>query len=350
MTRKLDVPEKESKDSMEKNKNNPVEGRLGIPSLTETEPHTKFTRRKTNYGFERLGITSDTESESDKPVSDISEKQKPPPLPIAAPPITVSPILKEITEQAGVAEAVEAVEPEHRYAVSNKLSKCKVILARKKTKKILLLAGIPVITLTLILWPSSDDGKTTPQSASATDQSHSNHAAGNAAKPVVVRIPQHAEPEQAIPAAMPAKSTSREIFEFPAEMKPEPETAAPVPAPAAPPQKPDKPKDTAPKPPAKTASVITVAPSRLGLRLGGIMRGSNGNIALINNRSVRVGQTVNNAKIVHIGDFSVEVELDGKRYLVAISSAPHEPSDEDEDESSDSDDDEAESTTEDEEE
>ena len=79
------------------------------------------------------------------------------------------------------------------------------------------------------------------------------------------------------------------------------------------------------------------------------MRGSDGKIALLNNRPVKVGQTVNNAKVVHIGDFSIEVELKGRRYLVGIfSSPPEKTSDKDEDESSDSDDDETKSKTEDE--
>ncbi len=344
---------------MEKNKNNPVEGRLGIPSPTKTKPHTKSTRKKTNYGFERLGIISDTEPESDKPVSELPEKQKIPLPPTnAAQPIAVSPVSKEITGQS---ESSETPKTEHRYAISGKLARYKNILARRKTKKILLLTGIPVIAMTLILWISFDDVETTPQSASATDQSHSDQAArkhvtGNTAKPTkpaLVKIPQHTESEQAIPAETPATSTIHEVLKFLSKMEPEPKTITPVPAQVEPSQKPDKPKDADPKPVVKTAPIIALAPQRLGIRLGGIMRGADGKIALINNRSVKVGQTVNNAKVVHIGDFSVEVELDGKRYLVAISSTPPVKTsngDKDESSDSDSDDDEAESETEEEEE
>ncbi|MCK4624668.1 MAG: hypothetical protein KAV00_05100, partial [Phycisphaerae bacterium] len=219
--------------------------------------------------------------------------------------------------------------------------------------------GIPVIALTLILWLSLGGEETAPQVASATHvtklaskpSQNPPEIAKRPTKPVIVKMPQHTESEPAIPAETPAKLAIREVLKFPAEMEPEPKTITPVPAQAAPPQRPDKPKDADPEPVVKTAPVIALAPARLGLRLGGIMRGADGKIALINNRSVKVGQTVNNAKVVHIGDFSVEVELDDKRYRVAISSPPPEKTwDEDEDESSDSDDDGDESETEDEEE
>ena len=367
------MSEKEAEDPMEKKINNPVEGRLGIPSLTGTEPHTKFTKRNTNYGVERLGITSGEEPKPDKPASELSKKQKTPaPCTVAAQSIAVSPVSKEM---AGQSEPAEAVETKHRYSISSKLSKCKIILGRRKTKRILLLTGIPVIALGLLLWFCLDGGETAPQIASAT------HATGGTAKspqnsletaerptkhepgenaarqpevspasPTTEKMRQHPRSGEAISTATPTRSAFREVFKFLAKMKSKPETTVPAPTQAALPPKPDKPQDANPVPAAKKASVITLASSQLGLKLGGIMRGPNGKIALINNRSVRVGQTVNNAKVVHIGEFSVEVELKGQRYLVGISSAQtqNHTSNEYKDESSDSDDDETESKTKDE--
>jgi len=49
------------------------------------------------------------------------------------------------------------------------------------------------------------------------------------------------------------------------------------------------------------------------------MHGSGRPVAIINNRSVKVGQTVNNAKVIRISQFSVELERDGQRFLVGVS-------------------------------
>ncbi len=340
---------------MEKKKNNPVEGRLSIPSPTGTGPHAKFTKRNTNYGVERLGITSDAEPKTEEPVWELSEKPKPPaPHTVVVEPITILPASKEVPRQA---ESPEAMGTKHRYSISSKLSEYKSILGRRKIKTILLFAGIPVIVLTLLLWLCIGGEETVPQSASAT---HVTKVASktepkmNPASPTAEKMRQHPESGRAISAATPARSTLREIFNLLAETKPAPETTAAVPAQAAPPPKPDKPQDADPEPVVKKVPIIAVAPAWLGFKLSGIMRGPKGRTAFINNRPVRVGQTINDAKVVHIGDFSVEVELKGRRYLVGISSPPSERAPvevevEDENKSSDSDDDKAKSKTKDEE-
>ncbi len=372
---------------MEQKKDNPVEGRLGIPSPTRTEPHAKFTKRNTNYGIERLGITSDAEPKSTEPVLPLSEKQKTPtPHTGADKPITILPVLKEIVRQS---ESSEPAEIKHHYSISSKPARYKIILGRKKIKTILLLSGIPVIALVLLLWLCLDGGETAPQVAAAIEQSPSDqpvvrHVTRNAAKspqnsletaerptkhgpvtprkyvtrqptkspasPTTEQMQKHPESGQAGPTVTLAKSAFREAFGFLAEMKTKPETTAPVPAKAAPPPRLDEPKKADPKPVVRRIAAIASASNQLGIKLGGIMSGHDGKVAIINNRSVKVGQTVDNAKLVHIGDFSVEVELNGKRYLIGISSSqPKKASDKDEDDkdkSSDSDDDEKESKTE----
>ena len=42
-------------------------------------------------------------------------------------------------------------------------------------------------------------------------------------------------------------------------------------------------------------------------------------MAIINNRCVGVGKTVRNAKVVRIGDFWVELEHEGRRFVVGVS-------------------------------
>jgi hypothetical protein len=67
----------------------------------------------------------------------------------------------------------------------------------------------------------------------------------------------------------------------------------------------------------KTVSAFRVAPP--GISVSGIIQGPEGPVAMINNRIVVVGDTVNKHKVVRIGKTSVELERDGKRFLVGIS-------------------------------
>ena len=50
------------------------------------------------------------------------------------------------------------------------------------------------------------------------------------------------------------------------------------------------------------------------------MRGPAGPVAIINNRTVKVGQTVNDAKVIRIEQFAVELELKGRRFMVGVAS------------------------------
>jgi hypothetical protein len=56
-----------------------------------------------------------------------------------------------------------------------------------------------------------------------------------------------------------------------------------------------------------------------GIRCTGVFQQPTGSIATINGRFLRVGDRANGAKVVRISPMSVEMELDGKRFLVAIS-------------------------------
>jgi len=48
------------------------------------------------------------------------------------------------------------------------------------------------------------------------------------------------------------------------------------------------------------------------------MNGPNGGLAIINGRPVREGETVAGAKVVRIGNRTVEVEINGRRATVGM--------------------------------
>lgn len=56
------------------------------------------------------------------------------------------------------------------------------------------------------------------------------------------------------------------------------------------------------------------------IELSCIMCGVTDAIAIINNKVVRVGQTVSNAKVIRIDQAVVELERDGRRFLIQVAS------------------------------
>jgi hypothetical protein len=67
-----------------------------------------------------------------------------------------------------------------------------------------------------------------------------------------------------------------------------------------------------------------------GIRLTTIIQQSGGNLAHINGRLVHVGQMVRGAQVMAIHDTTVEMELDGERFIVGFgTNAPPPPEDED---------------------
>jgi len=106
-----------------------------------------------------------------------------------------------------------------------------------------------------------------------------------------------------------------------------PATASKKPAePKAPsPTTPVEPADP-PAPPASDADTDTARPvpkpatphAASKLRLTAIMRGPDGNVAIINGGLYRKGQTVKGATIVRIGQYEVELIADGKRFTIRI--------------------------------
>ena len=112
--------------------------------------------------------------------------------------------------------------------------------------------------------------------------------------------PGEAMPRQADGATQPATA--------PAQAS-EPPPAQPGPAPATQPSAAG---------PAKPAPDPSDAPDASKLRVTAIMRGPDGNVALINGGLYREGQTIQGALIVRIGQYEVELTANGKRFTIRI--------------------------------
>ncbi len=125
------------------------------------------------------------------------------------------------------------------------------------------------------------------------------------------------------PTTMPASDAAAAM---PADLAEQAAAQSPTTMPAAPASGGIQPSDGAGK--AATASPATrpadpafrMAPS--GYSLGAIMRGANGNLAVINGKPVGEGAVVRGAKVIQIQPLSVELELDGQRFTVGLGRQP----------------------------
>jgi hypothetical protein len=119
--------------------------------------------------------------------------------------------------------------------------------------------------------------------------------------------PTIAPPEQAPVAAVVAPSPS---------IVPEPPTPAPSPSPAAQTKAPRAGKPATPRP--APAAEATPAPKKGELHLNAISRQNGQPVALLNDRLVREGDVFDGVRVIHIGESSIEVEVDGRRKTVGF--------------------------------
>jgi hypothetical protein len=117
---------------------------------------------------------------------------------------------------------------------------------------------------------------------------------------------------QAGEATSPVKTPSAPSIATPAAPAPAATPAAP--SPAAAPAKPAAPAAA----PAKPAPETSDDPDPSKLRVTAIMRGPDGNVALINGGLYREGQTIQGATIVKIGQYEVELTANGKQFTIRI--------------------------------
>jgi len=76
-------------------------------------------------------------------------------------------------------------------------------------------------------------------------------------------------------------------------------------------------KNARPLPVDKSAPSPTSS-GKSGYTLSGIMHGPAGNMALINGRLVRKGQSIGNARLVEITEYTVLLEVDGKQFTLRM--------------------------------
>jgi hypothetical protein len=131
-----------------------------------------------------------------------------------------------------------------------------------------------------------------------------------------------------------ARSASSELKARREESQTKPSPAGALPGPANPiavgvTGQPSPPLAGAEAPPASPAPAASPAPGPKnigykvapeGIVVSAIMHGTDGPIAVINNQFMKVGQTVGQAKVLRINEFAVEMEEDGQRFLVSLSS------------------------------
>jgi len=120
--------------------------------------------------------------------------------------------------------------------------------------------------------------------------------------------------------AMPPEGSKPRDVQWPASAsrKPTARKAPPTTAPAEPADPPAPPDAEVDKAVAKPAPRPAVPREAAKLRVTAIMRGPDGNVAIINGGLYRKGQTVKGATIVRIGQYEVELVADGKRFTIRI--------------------------------
>jgi len=206
--------------------------------------------------------------------------------------------------------------------------------ARRK-KMMLAAAAAPVVLVAVIVLAWKIAGGQRPQAASAEPvaavaspaRSHAHAKAARAAKEpapapqaeMVQPVPETETPsaaeaaaaEAAAPTTMPVASPVEQASSAPALV---PETAVDVAA---------EPSNVAPRDQAEAderqADRIEYIPCPSGYSLTCVMKSPSGYLAMINGKSARLGQTINDAKVVDISLKSVEMQLqDGKRFTLGI--------------------------------
>jgi hypothetical protein len=325
-------------------------GRLDLSALNR--PESAAGSRRSNYGVKRLGIAVEEEAQpprqEERQDSPPAEEYAPPPAEEAAAGTTEEPpsdaASTGASEQTGWSEQAPQAIP-----------------SRGRSR--LLIAGTvgaaAAVLMVLVGWWLLGSRSTTPQTAVAAGPGQA--PTHDAARPGSVQVSGPSRPPLAMPAPPGAgggESTAAVASERPqpAETSTPPSQAATVFSPAlaqtaaalwkmsvsqglwgragqpgARPGEPDRtgsaaPDNPPPAPPPRPSPpppkpALTHKTSVPGIQVSGIMRGPDGNMAIINNRFVRCGATVGQAKIITINQMSVEIELDGQRILLGVSTS-----------------------------
>lgn len=299
---------------------NLAEGRLGKPSLESPDAGCS-ARRKTNYGVGRLGITSDQDQEPSS-ASALSTAETPARQPaeslpelrrLLEPAQTTAPAVPERPAQDRVDE-----RPEYVDATPAVWWKRRIYLAG---------GAVGVLLIVLVWWavrpngakPSAAGASLTPAPtpamhvAAATKPSPTDLAAAKPVAPAVVAPANKPMPDVATPALELIRAALIHAKENVDRSQPKLPAAVAVTTPTSAPA-------LAIAEPDKTLPPTQWRDCPSGILLSGILRGTQGPVAIINDRPLVVGKSVDGATLVRIADYSVEMELDGQHFLVGVSS------------------------------
>ncbi len=290
-----------------------VAGRLEGVALTQANTSSSGVKQCATYGAYRLGLTSEEEGET-----------------------------CEVVSQAVAADP--PVEQSDRQELLNRLRK----LWDHPRRTMVLGGGAgAMLLLVLVIWMVGGDGEGVPRSASAGSVPISvatDVTADSKQRPQVVKNTSGAaSPRDSKTKLSPAKVSLKPIARSALAMlrgtgralrhlaPPIPRGSTRPPGRKLRPVKSMRPQmglrpAVDPKPVAKPAPpkvrrrrILSVCPS--GFKLGGIISTASCHLANINGTFVRVGETVKGARVVAIGNSSVEMERDGQHFLIGSESS-----------------------------
>ena len=307
-------------------------GRLGLTPAAESGLLPR-PRKMPGYGVDRLGLAS-------------VEKVRTPPQPPSNPPPAV-----QGRAESPMPIPVEPAAPAPTVTWTP-------IRPRRWLKPVLCVCGLALLAgaVRLAMWCFAPAGDAVPRPASASvhaaavaketpppaapspadpvgrDTAMQALARTSGADPRPSNLAETARGQPPLAAMEPDPLSMLNEWESPAEMAP-PDAGAILAAPIEEIPKPVPPPSPAPAAPARAATPVKPQPTQTvgykvapaGIVVSAILHGPNGPLAMINNQSVTVGQTVGQAKVTRIDEFAVEMEEDGQRFLVSLSSGVRDP-------------------------
>ncbi|MHC4715596.1 MAG: hypothetical protein ACYS5V_01385 [Planctomycetota bacterium] len=317
---------------MSQDKDNLAAGRLGTPSSKGGKRSRRRGGRPSNYGVGRLGIISSDQDEPSPVEPPKPEPPKPEPSKPEPPKQKASSVSAE--QMARIFDGEPEVTQHPSSTRRSDGSYYELPFGRRRSerdggrKRALLVAALGAMLAILLIvgfWASRGDDAA-PEAARADQAPTVRQVPAPPARPThpdtrhLAARPRR--PDRPRPDRDPGKLW---IPPPPAETDPSrpsnahripPEVARRRPAPA---------RDAWPTAPANRPAAPTVV-TPTGIEVNCIMRGFGKPAAIINNRLVEVGETIEGAKLVSVGEFAVEVELKGKRFQIGVTSSGAPPS------------------------
>lgn len=322
-----------------------LEGRMG---------GTSADRRRATYGYSRLGIISD-DTPAEPAAAPVAAPPKRQPAPSAPPAFVIAPeaIDQPQTPPPDPADDMPEAQPPAEWQPPTQAAEDTdstdddpglAASEPQRQPRRVWAATVLVASVLLALgtwWVASSTS--TPQAAQGRPTAAVPQAPADANAPAVANatVPIQRRPE--VPAAV-VPGGEPEITS-PLRTEPAPAVPAPIHWSKLPPggmavtpsQGTDlgepgtvaaRPPQPASQPVAQPAPAVKTGTAYLttsNLRVTCIMGGSEGRMAIINGRTVEVGQTIQEAKIVAITDMTVEIEIDGQHFMLGITAPPAAP-------------------------